>query len=77
MNEGALGVHQIELVVQSRPGLGDGGGVGEHADRALHLRQIASGHNSRRLVVNADLKNHRLLTAQCRVRTSSMYFAVS
>ena len=37
VDEGPLGVHQIELMVQSGPGLGDGGGVGEHTDRALYL----------------------------------------
>jgi hypothetical protein len=31
VNEGTLGVHEIELVVESGPGLGDGGGVGQHA----------------------------------------------
>ena len=27
VHEGALGVHQVELVVQTGPGLGDGGGA--------------------------------------------------
>lgn len=31
MNESTLGVHEIELVVESGPGLRDGGGVGKHA----------------------------------------------
>jgi hypothetical protein len=31
VNEGTLGVHEIELVVESGPGLGDGGSVGQHA----------------------------------------------
>ena len=31
VHEGALGVHQVELVGQRGPGLGDGGGVGKHA----------------------------------------------
>ena len=33
MNECPLGVHEVELVVQPGPGLHDGGGVGETADR--------------------------------------------
>lgn len=31
VDEGTLGVHEVELVVESRPGLGDGRGVGQHA----------------------------------------------
>ena len=56
VDEGALGVHEIELVVKSGPGLGDGGGVAQHADSALDLGQISAGHNSWWLVVDADLK---------------------
>ncbi len=55
MNEGPLGVHEVELVVQPGPGLGDGGGVGQHADGPLHLRQIAAGNRRRRLVVDPHL----------------------
>merc|ERR1719516_483277 len=33
----SLGIHEIELVVQSGPGLGNGGGVGQHADSPLDL----------------------------------------
>ena len=59
VHEGALGVHQVELVVQTRPGLGDGCGVGEHADGALHFGQVAAGHHGRRLVVDAHLEAGR------------------
>lgn len=31
VDESTLGVHEVELVVESGPGLGDGGGVGQHA----------------------------------------------
>lgn len=31
VNEGTLGVHEVELVVESGPSLGDGGSVGQHA----------------------------------------------
>ena len=42
MHEGALGVHEVELVVQAGEDLGDGGGVGDHAHSALHLGQVAT-----------------------------------
>jgi hypothetical protein len=35
VDEGTLGVHEIELVRESRPSLGDGGGVGKHAARLI------------------------------------------
>ena len=56
VDEGALGVHEIELVVKSRPRLGNGGGVGQHADRTLDLGQIATGDDGGWLVVDTDLK---------------------
>merc|ERR1712213_217279 len=56
VDEGTLGVHQVELVVKPGPGLGDGGGVGEHAHGALHLGQVAAGHHGGRLVVDANLE---------------------
>ena len=61
MNEGTLGVHQIELVVKPGPGFGDGGGVREHAHGPLHLGQVAAWHNGGRLVVDAHLWWGRLL----------------
>jgi hypothetical protein len=59
VDKGALGVHQVELVVEAGPGLGDGGGVREHADAPRHLSQIATGHNGRWLVVDSDLEARR------------------
>ena len=56
VNESSLGVHQVELVVQSGPGLGDGGGVAQHAHSSLHLSQVTSGHNGGWLVVDTDLE---------------------
>jgi hypothetical protein len=56
VDEGALGIHQVELMVEPGPGLGDGGRVGEHADAARHLGQVAAGHHGGRLVVDADLE---------------------
>ena len=51
-----LGVHEIELVVLAGEHLRDGGGVGDHAHGALHLGKITTGHNGRRLVVDAALE---------------------
>uniref|UniRef100_A0A1I8IWZ0 Uncharacterized protein n=1 Tax=Macrostomum lignano TaxID=282301 RepID=A0A1I8IWZ0_9PLAT len=56
VHEGALRVHEVELVRQPVPGLGNGGGVAQHADRSRHLREVASGHRDGRLVVDADLE---------------------
>ena len=56
MDEGALRVHQVELVVQTTPGLGDGGGVAQHAHGTLDLSEIPSWYHGRRLVVNADFE---------------------
>ena len=56
MNEGTLGVHQIELVVKPGPGFGDGGGVGEHADTSGDLGEVTARNNGGWLVVNADLE---------------------
>ena len=59
VDKGTLGVHQIKLVVEARPGLGNGRGVGQHADSTLDLGQIASWNNRGRLVVDADLEASR------------------
>ena len=59
MDEGTLGVHEVELVVEAAPGLGDGGGVGEHADGALDLGEIASWDDGWWLVVDTDLEAGR------------------
>ena len=56
VDEGTLRVHQIELVVETSPSLGDGGGVAQHTDSTLDLGEIAAGYNSWRLVVDADLE---------------------
>ena len=56
VDKGALGVHEIELVVKSCPRLGDGGRVGEHADGAVDGRLVGAGNGGRLLVVDADLE---------------------
>ena len=56
MDEGTLGVHQIELVVQSGEDLGHGCGVGDHTHCSLNLGKITSWDNSWWLVVDAALE---------------------
>ena len=56
VDEGPLGVHQVELVVQPGPSLGDGGGVGEHADGSLDLGQVTTRDDGWRLVVDPYLE---------------------
>lgn len=62
MHECSLGVHEVKLVVELAPGLGDGGGVAEHRSGALHLRQVPALHYGRRLVVYAHLQRFYLLS---------------
>mmetsp|Transcript_29185 Transcript_29185/g.73702 ORF Transcript_29185/g.73702 Transcript_29185/m.73702 type:complete len:506 (-) Transcript_29185:117-1634(-) len=59
MDKGALGVHQVELVVDAREDLSDGRGIADHAARTHHLGQVASRHHCRRLVVDATLEASR------------------
>jgi hypothetical protein len=40
-------------VIQAGPSLGNGGGVGQHADGSLDFGKITTGDNSRRLQINA------------------------
>ena len=54
VHEGALGVHQVELVVDARVELGDRGGIGHHRDGAHDLGEVATGNDRRRLVVNCQ-----------------------
>ena len=56
VDKGTLGIHQIELVVETSPGFGYGCGVGQHAHGTLHLGQVTSRHDSWWLVVDANLE---------------------
>jgi len=56
VNEGSLGVHEIELVVKSSPGFGDSGGVAQHANSSLDLGQVSAWNDSWWLVVDTDLE---------------------
>jgi hypothetical protein len=59
MDEGTLGVHKIELVIDSGEDLSDGSGVGDHADGAHNLGEITTGDNGRGLVVDTALEASR------------------
>jgi len=56
VDKGALGVHQVKLVVKASPGLSNGCGVAQHAHGTLDLGQITAGNDSGRLVVDANLE---------------------
>ena len=56
MDEGSLGVHEIELVIDSGEDFSDGGGVGDHADGSHDLGEITTWHNSWWLVVDTALE---------------------
>jgi len=53
VDEGSLGVHEIELVVDAGEDLSDGSGVGDHAAGSHDLGEVTAGHHSGRLVVDA------------------------
>ena len=56
VDERTLGVHEVELVVETAPGLGDGSGVRQHADGALDGSELATGNAHGLLVVDAELE---------------------
>merc|ERR1712032_849072 len=56
VDEGTLGVHEIELVVDAGQSLGHSSGVGNHGAGAHDLGEIATGHHSGWLVVDTALE---------------------
>jgi len=56
MDEGSLGVHKIELVINSGEDFSDSSRVGDHADSSHNLGQITTGDDSGRLVVDTSLE---------------------
>ena len=52
-DKGTLGVHQVELVVDTGQGLSNGSSVGNHANSALDTSQITSRNDSGWLVVDS------------------------
>mmetsp|Transcript_18076 Transcript_18076/g.56316 ORF Transcript_18076/g.56316 Transcript_18076/m.56316 type:complete len:464 (+) Transcript_18076:891-2282(+) len=59
VDKGALGVHEVKLVVDARVELGEGRRVGLHRHGAHHLCEVAARHDGRRLVVDAALEARR------------------
>merc|ERR1719182_1147552 len=56
VDKGTLGVHEVELVVDTGQSLGHSGRVGNHGARAHDLGEIATGHHSGWLVVDTALE---------------------
>merc|ERR1719181_1301422 len=59
VDEGALGIHKVEFVVNAGKSLSDGGGVGNHAHSAHDASEVAARHDGGRLVVDAALEAGR------------------
>mmetsp|Transcript_27255 Transcript_27255/g.50246 ORF Transcript_27255/g.50246 Transcript_27255/m.50246 type:complete len:459 (+) Transcript_27255:280-1656(+) len=59
VDEGTLGVHEIELVVEATEDLTNGSAVGDHADGALDLGKITTGDDGGGLVVDTALEASR------------------
>ena len=57
MDEGSLGVHKIEFVVNSGEDLSDGSGVGDHADGSHDLGEITTWNNGWWLIVDSALES--------------------
>merc|ERR1712164_102091 len=55
VDEGTLGVHKIELMIDTGEDLSDGGRVGDHADGTHDLGQITTRDDGGRLVVDTTL----------------------
>merc|ERR1711968_187093 len=56
VDEGTLGVHEVELVVHAGEHLGDGGGVRDTAAGALDLGEVTTRDDGRGLVVDTALE---------------------
>merc|ERR1712050_692174 len=59
MHEGALAVHEIELVVDARENLGDRRRVADHAASAHHLGQVTARDYGGGLVIDAAFEARR------------------
>jgi hypothetical protein len=70
MDEGTLGVHKIELMIDTGKSLSNGGGVGNHAHSTLDTSKISTGDDSWGLVVDTALETsgapvHELNSSLC------------
>lgn len=59
VDEGTLAVHEVELVRESRPGLANGRGVGQHADSAVDSGEVTVGDHLGGLVADTNLETGR------------------
>lgn len=59
VNEGTLGVHEIDLVVNAGQDLSHGSGVGNHAHSALDAGGVTNKNNGRKLIVDTALDADR------------------
>merc|ERR1712070_1078404 len=59
VDKGTLGVHEIELVIDAREYLSNGGGVAYHANCTHNLCKIATWRNGGGLVVDATFETCR------------------
>ncbi|KAI1238770.1 hypothetical protein IHE44_0011857 [Lamprotornis superbus] len=55
VHKSSFGIHQVELVVQPGPSLGDGRGVAQHADCPLHLGQVSTRNHLDKLDASLGL----------------------
>merc|ERR1711931_435348 len=56
MDEGSLGVHKIELMVETGPCFSNGCSVAQHAQCTLYFSKITTWHNSWWLVVDTHFE---------------------
>jgi len=59
VDESPLGLHEVELVVDPGEHFSDCGGVGDHADCAHDLGEVAAWHHGGGLLVDAALEAGR------------------
>jgi hypothetical protein len=57
MDEGSLGVHKIEFVVESGEDFSNGGRVGDHADGSHDFSKVTTWDDGGGLIVNTDLES--------------------
>merc|ERR1719506_3582512 len=57
MDEGSLGVHKIEFMINSGEDLSDGSGVGDHASGSHDLGKITTWDNGWWLIVDTALES--------------------
>jgi len=55
MHESSLGVHEIELMIESGPRIHDRRRVAETAHRSFHTREIPTRYNGRWLIIYSYL----------------------